>query len=109
MNGQQIQDAVVDAAHLLGYIAFHQRPARTTSGWRSTVEYDGKGFPDLVLAGGRGVMFLEIKGDGDRIRPDQRKWLDHLNAGEASARIVTSTDWRDGTVDRLLAQGGRLL
>lgn len=107
MTGADLQDAIVALAHHLGYIAYHGRPGRTAHGWRTPVSYDGKGFPDLVLAGPRGVLFLEVKGDGDRVREHQRKWIAALRSAGAQAFIVTPGDWRAGVVDRLLTNGGR--
>jgi hypothetical protein len=42
-------EQIIDLAHLFGWRVAHFRAARTFSGWRTPVQGDGKGFPDLVL------------------------------------------------------------
>lgn len=109
MRGSLIQDALVDVAHLHGYRAFHQRPGQAQSGaWVSAVQYDGKGFPDLVLAGPPGVHFVEVKGDGDRLRPDQAEWIVALRAGGASAWVCSGKTWRSGLALELLRSGAHV-
>ena len=117
-------DAIVQAARSLGYTCAHFTAAHASKGgWRTPVKYDGKGFPDLVLArprrfaGGRTRMdparlvFIEVKGKGDRLRPDQERWLDVLRhsmtLGDNEDVLVqtfvwTPNEWRDGTIERVL-------
>jgi hypothetical protein len=40
-----------------------------------------RGFPDLLVAGPRGLLVAELKVDGGELSPDQRRW----------ARVLTST------------------
>lgn len=44
----ELQSAVIELARTLGYRVAHFRAARTAQGWRTPVEADGAGFPDLV-------------------------------------------------------------
>jgi hypothetical protein len=39
---------VLDLAKLRGWRTAHFRPAQTSRGWRTAVQGDGAGFPDLV-------------------------------------------------------------
>ena len=101
MTGAELQDAIVDAAHLAGWRAAHWRPARTSHGWRTPCQYDAHGFPDLVLCGPR-VVFVEVKGDGDRLRQDQAAWLESLARAGAEVHVWTAEEWADGTIDAVL-------
>lgn len=106
MNGKELQDAIVDEAHALGYIAAHFGAAQIRPGTFITkYAYDGKGFPDLVLVSPRRrrVVFLEVKGRGDRIRTvEQDSWIAALEAAGAEIHVVRPKDWRDGVVTRIL-------
>lgn len=102
MNGKQLQDAIVDLAHLNGWIAAHFRNARTASGGHVTaVAYDGKGYPDLTLVRER-VVFIEVKGDGDRLRPDQEVWIERLGLAGQEVYVATPSMWLDGLLDPVL-------
>jgi hypothetical protein len=46
---RDFQSAVVPCARLFGWRVAHFRAAQTKHGWRTPVEADGKGFPDLLL------------------------------------------------------------
>lgn len=54
-------------ARLLEHIA--RDPSRACRGW-----------PDLVLLGGSCCRFVEVKGPGDALRPEQRLWLGFLQS-----------------------------
>lgn len=49
-----------------------------------------RGFPDLLLLGGEPERceFIEVKGPGDVLRPEQRRWLGALTSAGLSARIL---------------------
>ena len=49
-----------------------------------------RGFPDLLLLGGESdrYEFIEVKGPGDVLRPEQRQWLAALASAGLSARIL---------------------
>jgi hypothetical protein len=66
------------------------------------VAADGKGFPDLLLVRDR-VVALEVKGDGDSLKPEQELWGKAFEAAGVDWLVVTPKLWRDGTVDRVLA------
>ena len=106
MTEAELQDAVIDCAHLFGWQVAHFRPARTQQGWRTPVAADGKGFPDLVLVGLR-VAFIELKSDKGKISGDQQRWLTAL--GEHSANVDVTVwrpcDWTSGTIESYLRTG----
>lgn len=82
---------VIDAAHILGWRVAHFRPARTTKGWRTAVQGDGKGFPDFVLvhAGAGRVWFVELKRGIARLSPEQEQWGEALSRAGAVYRVVS--------------------
>jgi hypothetical protein len=106
LTGQELQDAVVELARFAGWRAAHFAPARTAHGWRTPCRYDAAGWPDLVLVRDR-VVFVEIKSDRDRLRPDQAVWLQALGEADAEVHVWTSEEWLDGTVDAVLGVGVR--
>jgi hypothetical protein len=83
---------VLDIAAVHGWRSAHFRPARVMRrgqpGWATPVQGNGKGFVDVVLVRparpasgvpGR-VLWVELKRDGERLRPDQERWRDWLLA-----------------------------
>jgi hypothetical protein len=84
--------AVIDFAHVLGWTVAHFRPARTAHGWRTPVQADGGGFPDLVLVRER-VVFAEVKAEQGRLAPAQRAWREHLEAAGAEWHEWRPSDW----------------
>lgn len=72
----------------------HYEPAVRQSGTWATPLRGDRGLPDYIAVRlGRFIM-IEIKGDGGRIRPDQRSWIaDLLEAG-----IETYLWWPDDII-----------
>lgn len=99
---QQLQQALVSAARVRGWLVAHFRPAQTRGGrWQTPMQGDA-GFPDLVLARGGCVMAWELKGHNARGQlgkpsPAQRAWLAEL-AGAVDARVVTPLELDDALV-----------
>jgi hypothetical protein len=101
VTGAELMDAIVDVAHLTGWRVAHFRPARTADGWRTAVQYDGAGWPDLTLVRDR-LVVVEVKGDRDRLRPEQHDWLESLAGAGVEAYVWGSVEWFDGTVNAVL-------
>lgn len=87
----QFKRQVIELARTLGWRVAHFRPARTSHGWRTPVEADGAGFPDLLLVRDR-VVFLELKREKTRPTPDQVEWLRALVKAGAEAYIARPSD-----------------
>ena len=92
MSERELQDAVAGMAGALGWRVFHTQPARTNTGWRTPVAYDGAGFVDLLLVRDR-VLFAELKVGRNRPSAAQASWLEALTAAGAAAHVWTDSDW----------------
>jgi VRR-NUC domain len=85
------QEAVVALARLTGWLVYHTYDSRRSAA----------GFPDLVLVRGSELVVRELKVDGGRVSPAQRRWLDALGGVETiTAGLWTPADW--STVERML-------
>src|SRR5665213_1836630 len=63
MTEAQWQRRVLDLAQLCGWRVAHFRPARTATGWRTAVEADGVGYPDLTMVRDGRLLFAELKSE----------------------------------------------
>lgn len=96
-NERAWQDQVIELARLYGWRVAHFRPAKTEQGWRTPVQADGAGFPDLVLVRPPRVIFAELKSATGGIRAEQRVWLDQLlDCGGVETYI-----WRPNDFDQV--------
>ncbi len=100
VSERDFQEQIIDLAHLLGWRVAHFRPARTAKGWRTPVEADAKGFPDLVLLRPPRLIFAELKRDGGKASSSQRDWLFELaecNADEDRFEVCLwrPSDWAE--------------
>lgn len=96
------QRQVIQYARLMGFKVAHFRPGRTANGnWRTPVQADGAGFPDLVCVRER-VVFIELKRDGGRVRPQQTAWLEALAAAGAEAYLWAPSQWAE--IERVLGR-----
>ncbi len=92
MTEQDLQRLVIDAARVGGWRWYHTHDSRRSA----------PGFPDVVLVRAPELLFVELKSERGRIRPEQSDWLDALAACGAEAAIVRPAD-ADDLVARLLA------
>ena len=76
---------IVDLANAGGWEHVGFRPAMTQHGWRTPgTGTMAKGWVDLVLVQPRDrrLLFVELKGDGGKLEPDQERVLDVLRSLE---------------------------
>lgn len=78
MTEREFQSQVLGLAKIFHWRRAHFRAARTAKGWRTPVEADGKGWPDLTLVKGQRLVFAELKRDGEKPSPEQEAWLEAL-------------------------------
>jgi hypothetical protein len=106
MTERELQSAVIQLARLFGWRVAHFRPAITSKGWRTPVEADGAGFPDLVLARDR-ILYAELKSDRGRLTEAQLEWQAAIEHAGGEHHVWTPEHWADGTIDRALVPGLR--
>lgn len=100
MSEDHLLVAVLDMAKQMGVLTAHFRPAQAKSGrWLTPVQGDGKGFPDVVLAGEGGLLFRELKSAKGILSPEQKVWLDVLAAAGADAGVWRPADLRSGRIE----------
>ena len=91
---------VLHLAKLLGLRTAHFRPAKVGDRWVTAVQGDGKGFPDLVIVGPKGVLFRELKSAKGRLTREQSAW--------AAALIRAGGNWGEWLPKHWGADGGRI-
>jgi hypothetical protein len=72
--------------------------------WMTAVKGDGKGFPDLVIAGPGGMLFRELKSWTGTLSPEQAVWRDRLIEAGASWGLWSPLEWFNGTIHAELAR-----
>jgi hypothetical protein len=77
-----LQDVVMDAARLAGWLVFHDHDSRRNPA----------GLPDLVLVKPPRVVFLELKTATGRVRAEQQTWLDALAGCDTVASALVRPD-----------------
>lgn len=103
MSERELQRNVLAMAKVLGWRSAHFRPAQTVHGWRTPVQGDGAGFPDLVLLRrGRGLA-IELKREGKDPETAQWEWLEAFESVPGfQAYVFRPSDWLSGRVERVL-------
>lgn len=116
---QAFQQQVIDLAHIYGWRVAHFRAAMTARGWRTPVEADGAGFPDLVLVRPPEVIFAELKAARGTLTPAQREWIAALtlveegiahrtgSGDDPASRIFEVNVWRPADFDTVHARLAR--
>jgi hypothetical protein len=87
VNENDFLRKVVDLAHIRGWLVHHDRPARTSQGWRSAIQGD-PGFPDLVLARNGQTIIAELKTGDGRLTLHQKAWIE-----QTGCHVWRPTDW----------------
>jgi len=82
ISEKDFQKQVIEFAHLRNWKVAHFRPARVIVNgketWRTPVSANGEGFPDLVLARRRVVLFREVKTEAGKASDEQLAWLQEV-------------------------------
>lgn len=101
MTEDQLLDVVIEAAQIFGWLAAHFRPALTARGWRTPVQGDGAGFPDLLLVHPvmRRVLYVELKSERGQLRPDQVRWIASLKDAGERVLVWRPADWTSGAIE----------
>lgn len=97
MTEAELQQNIIELAHVLGYRVAHFRPALMKQGgslvYRTPVAADGKGFPDLNLVRPGRVIYIEVKSDKGKQSPEQVEWERTIRASGAEYYLVRPGDW----------------
>lgn len=102
MSEAELQENVLELAKALGWRTAHFRPAKTAKGWRTAVQGDGAGFPDLILLRGSWGLAVELKAEKGRLSPAQVDWLDAFFAVGFVRCIWRPSDWVSGLIEEAL-------
>ncbi len=93
-----LQTEIIEHLQTLGYLVAHFRPAKTAKGWRTPVEGDGEGFPDIIAVhpqAGRCVV-LELKSSSGRVSDAQLEWLRAFQGvSSTTVTVVRPESWSD--------------
>lgn len=92
MTEAELLASVLDLARLLGILAYHTHDSRRSQA----------GFPDVVLAGDRGVIFAELKSETGRLNREQVAWRWQLEVSGQLYRIWKPHDWHSQAILREL-------
>jgi len=92
---KELQAAVMNLARRMGWRVWHFHDSRRMvrpGVWVG--DKDASGFPDLVLAHPvHGVLFRELKADGENPTPKQRDAIRDLGAAGADIAVWRPADW----------------
>lgn len=78
---------ILDLCHLLRWRTYHARPGRTAHGWRTAVQGDGKGWPDIFAVRGDRALAIELKTKRGALSEEQGDWLTALEAAGVETHI----------------------
>lgn len=92
---------VIQLAKLCRWLVAHFRPARTDRGWRTAVQGDGVGWPDLALVRGPRFLVAELKCGKNKTTPEQEAWLNAFQGAGIPAFVWYPEDWE--TIKEVLA------
>ena len=92
VRGKDLQKSVISYARSRGYHCAHFPSVETKQGWRTAVAADAKGWPDIFLVRDR-ALAIEIKGDGDTIKPDQEQWKVWFERAGIEHYVIRPADW----------------
>lgn len=103
MSEDELKKSVLDLCKLLHLRTAHFRPAMTSKGYRTPVEGDGKGWPDLIICGKR-LIIRELKQQAKYPSPDQRLWIAALTVAGVDVAVWKPSDWASGRIERELKE-----
>lgn len=107
MLERDLVSGILDVARILGYRSAHFRPAMTKHGWKTAVQGDGKGWPDIVLVGHGRILFRECKVGRGTLSAEQAEWIRELEASGADVGVWTDEMWVAGLIEAELRRGTR--
>ena len=98
---------VIQLAQLHGWRVHHQRPGRTATGWRSSIQ-GHPGLPDLIMIRNGALIVAELKMPKGKLTREQSVWLEAFKEvkcgpgdGYLMVTVWTPDDWPE--IERILA------
>jgi hypothetical protein len=86
ISEKEFQAQILSLARLAGWKAYHTHDSRRSQ----------KGFPDLVLVRPPVILFVELKSEAGKLRPEQKAWLEALSrCPGVEARLWRPGDFED--------------
>ncbi len=99
MSEDELLVSVIRQCRDLGLLTAHFRPAMARTGkWITAVQGDGKGYPDLTIAGPAGVLFRELKAQAKYPTPEQKVWIAALAGSGADVAVWKPRDLTSGRI-----------
>lgn len=98
MSEAQLLHHFLDLAKALHWKTAHFRPAMTTRGWRTPVEGDGAGYPDLILLRRNRGLAVELKREKVVVPEAQQEWLDAFERAGFEACVWRPGQWVSGEI-----------
>lgn len=86
MTERQLQDRIIAYCQWLRLKVYHVN--RSDKGVVSS-----KGFPDLVIAGPMGTIFVELKSQAGKVTEEQKEWLAVLSRSQDHVYVWRPEDW----------------
>ncbi len=103
MSENALLGAVLSLFHLYEWRTLHIRPARTAQGYRTALQGDGVGWPDILAVKGERMLAVELKSEKGTLTMDQNLWLHDLQRTGAEAFVWRPSDWFSGEILRVLS------
>lgn len=94
MTHDDLCEAVVTLADSMNLRAVYNPDSRRIKG--------GRGFPDVTVAGPRGVLFAEVKTGLGELSSEQRHWFWMLRASGQLVTVIRPLEWDTGQVVGML-------
>jgi len=87
---KQFERNIIELMRLLGWTVASCRPLLTKHGWRTPVQGDGAGFPDILgVHPQHGILFAELKTGRGKLTVDQEAWRDRIVASGGRYHLWT--------------------
>lgn len=104
MREEQLLASVLELARILGWTSAHFRPCKTAKGYRTAVQGDGAGFPDLILvhAKQQRLVAVELKSSLGVVSREQAAWLTVFQQAGAETHVWRPSDWMSNEIERVL-------
>lgn len=107
MTEKELQSAIVDVLDAYGWRFAHFRPAQAQSGNWMTAMQGHIGYPDITAVKGVKILFIELKSEKGKVRPEQDDWLTDLADAYLGVHLVRPSNL-DYFIDHLAGKNDGL-